>query len=136
MRIEGDRLHGDRPGDKRGQPGRNGTGTLDAHESRSLVEQFTLGRVGSVHDDEGAPNESRAWESGEMNQRTSRVSHMDERHAICPFPEDASRPIPQPGNVLVGEHFAWPVDEIAEVDGRGLDARYFHQVANGNADMG
>ena len=71
-----------------------------------------------------------------MNQRTSRIGHMHERQAVRSFPDDASRPIFQPCNVLVGEHFAWSVDEIAEVDIGGLNARCFHQSANGNADMG
>ena len=71
-----------------------------------------------------------------MNQRTSRVSHMYERQAVRPFPDDASRPFFKPGNVLVGEHFAWAVHEIAEVDRGGLDARCFHQAVDGNADMG
>ena len=124
MCIKGDRLHGDRPGDKRGQPWRNRSGPLDAHESRGIVEQLTLCRVSPIHDDEGAPDKFRAWEASEMNQRTSHIGHMHERQAVRSFPDDASRPIFQPSNVLVGEHFAWSVDEIAEVDIGGLNAQY------------
>src|SRR5713226_3579456 len=107
MRIERYRLDGNRPGDEGGQPCRNCSGPVDAHEIGGIVEQLTLCRVGTVHGDEGATYEFRWWEPSEMNQRTSRVGHMYERQAVRSLPDHASRPISKPGNVLVGEHFAW-----------------------------
>src|SRR5438067_11674427 len=113
----------------------NRTRLLDAHESRSIDEQLALRRIGSVHRDVGATSKFRTWETSQVDQRMCRVSHVHERQAVRPFPEDASRPMFEPGNVLVGEHFAWPVHDIAEVDIGGLDTRCFNQSTDGNADM-